>query len=123
MSIAMEPVSRARPRSPSSRRRRLFSAWVVASLVWLAIVGTFLAGQIDDQLTASRAVAADIAHLNCAAPPCTDAESSYRETWLDVADLFWTFGGTRLLAFALGPPFALLLLGVVALHLGARRPR
>jgi hypothetical protein len=96
---------------------------MLVSFVWVAALLLFVGARIDEQVKASRELARDIARLDCPVQRASCAgKPMMRETWLDVADVVWTFGGRYVLALLLAPPAALLVVGVAALRVRHGRP-
>jgi hypothetical protein len=111
---------------PRRLRRQCLCGWLVASVLWLGGLGGLAAVKIDDQVRASHDLAGDIARLDCPTAPATCERAGakpHHETWRDVADVVWTFGGSYVLAVALLPPAILLILGGGALWVRHARPR
>jgi hypothetical protein len=110
---------------PQRLRRKCLYGWLAVSLLWLAGLGALIGYKIDEHVSASHAVAEDIAKLDCPAPParCDTPISWLREEWSDVVDVIWTFGAKDVLETAFLPPMGLFFIGGIALWLRYRRPR
>ena len=105
--------------------RTCLRVWICATILWI-VVGGGLGWIINNQVSAGRDLAHEIAQLDCTTDTerCPDIETT-SAGWVDVADLIWTFGSGYVLAAALLPPFVLLLggFGVLFCRRDRRRSR
>jgi hypothetical protein len=101
-------------------RNRCISLWLAFTIVWAVGVLAVVASRLDDQVAASRDLAADIAALDCpSTSPCAHDEGMVTR-WSDLVMLVVEYRAPLLLEITLLPPLGAL---GIALFVLARRRR
>jgi hypothetical protein len=110
------------------RGRWLLAMWAVLSIGWGAAVGYDLCQRVSMQADMSRDVEADLDQgfvpTSCVGAKCgTDAAAkpSQTQSWYGIASTYLKFGSDEVAEFSLGPPAALLVLGLAAMFVVRRR--
>jgi hypothetical protein len=108
--------------------RSLLAIWLVVSLIWGGTVGYDLYHRATVQADMSRDVERDLdqslIQASCNGPSCsgsTTRVSDQTENWSDIASTYFRFGSLEIGEYALGPPVALLAVGLAALLVFRRR--
>jgi hypothetical protein len=99
----------------SARLYRWFGVWCAFTLAWGAAVIAAIAVRIGDQVSASEALARDIAALD-------GGGTALVTRWQDMAALVLEHRASALLEVTLLPPLAVVALAIVFLAWRARRP-
>jgi hypothetical protein len=113
--MAVTQIYAPMARTQDGRARRLLRWWMVASVVWLAVVGFGFSARVNDQIDATREIGRELQMMDCQSRgEATCAQSGladYEGSWSDTAALFASYGFWILLAIAVMPPCAVLLVG------------
>jgi hypothetical protein len=111
------------------RTRLLLALWIVLSAGWGAAVGYDLYQRVSMQADMSRDVESDLDQgfvpASCAGKECGTVSAKTAQTW-NLGGIFSTylkFGSDEMAEWALGPPAALLILGIGATVMLRRRSR
>ncbi|HEX4506245.1 MAG TPA: hypothetical protein VH722_10990 [Alphaproteobacteria bacterium] len=111
------------------RTRLLLALWVVLSLGWGTAVGYDLYQRVTMQADMSRDVESDLdsgfASASCVGKDCGTVSAKAAQTWnwSGIFSTYLKFGSDEMAEWALGPPAALLLLGIGATVMLRRRGR
>lgn len=109
------------------RGRWLLAIWAVLSIGWGAAVGYDLCQRVSMQADMSRDVEADLDQgfvpASCVGAQCAAAvaKPSQTQNWYGIASTYLKFGSDEMAEFALGPPAALLVLGLATMFVVRRR--
>lgn len=112
-----------------ARTRLLLALWIVLSLGWGSAVGYDLLQRVTMQADMSRDVESDLdsgfAPTSCVGKDCGTVSSKAAQTWnwSGIFSTYIKFGSDEMAEWALGPPAALLLLGIGASVMLRRRAR
>jgi hypothetical protein len=105
----------------------LLSIWFGLSVMWGAAVGYDLYQRISMQADMSRDVEADLdqgfVNASCNGPSCGGSAATARtQNWSGIAQTYIKFGSNEMAECILGPPAALLIIGIGTLIVLRRRP-
>jgi hypothetical protein len=109
------------------RGRWLLAIWAVLSIGWGGAVGYDLFQRVSMQADMSRDVEAELDQgfvpTSCVGSQCraAAARASKTQSWSGIAATYLKFGSDEMAEFTLGPPAALLLIGLGAMFIGRRR--
>ena len=113
------------------RGRRLFAIWAIFSGLWMAAVGYELYERVSTQADMSRDVENDLDQgfitASCVGAKCnSDGSESSRfvyptQNWMGIASTYLRFGSDEMAETVLGPPAALLVIGLGGVFLIRRR--
>ncbi len=109
------------------RGRWLLAMWAVLSIGWGAAVGYDLFQRVSMQADMSRDVEAELDQgfqpASCAGAQCAAAaaRASKTQNWSGIASTYLKFGSDEMAEFTLGPPVALLVIGLGAMFIVRRR--
>jgi hypothetical protein len=99
--------------------------WLIASLIWLAVVAVGFCARVHEQVDATREIGRELQVMDCEAAGHAKCEAralaDYEGSWSDTAMLFASFGFWIVFTWAVVPPCSVLALGSVVAWLGARR--
>jgi hypothetical protein len=100
-------------------RNRCISVWLAFTIVWALGVLAVVASRLDDQVAASRDLAADIAALDCPATATCTHDEGMVTRWSDLVLLVVEYRAPLLLELTLLPPLGAL--GIALFVLSRRR--
>jgi hypothetical protein len=109
------------------RGRWLLAMWAVLSIGWGGIVGYDLFQRVSMQADMSRDVEAELDQgfqsASCVGTQCgaAAARAAKMQSWSGIASTYLKFGSDEMAEFTLGPPIALLLVGLGAMFIVRRR--
>lgn len=109
------------------RGRWLLTMWAALSIGWGAVVGYDLFQRVSMQADMSRDVEAELDQgfqsASCVGAQCgaAAARASKTQSWSGIASTYLKFGSDEMAEFTLGPPVALLLVGLGAMFIVRRR--
>jgi hypothetical protein len=101
--------------------------WAVLSIGWGGAVGYDLFQRVSMQADMSRDVEAELDQgflsASCIGTQCAAqaARASKTQSWSGIASTYLRFGSDEMAEFTLGPPVALLLVGLGAMFIVRRR--
>jgi hypothetical protein len=109
------------------RPRWTLSIWAVLSMIWGLAVCYDLCQRVSMQADMSRDVEKDLDQgfvtASCGGPQCGGSTNAVRaQNWSRIASTFIKFGGDEMAECVLGPPAAVLVIGLGTVLVLRRRP-
>jgi hypothetical protein len=110
------------------RVRWLLSIWAILSVMWGVAVGYDLCQRVSMQADMSRDVENDLDQgfvgASCTGAQCIgkSANAARTQNWSGIASTYIKFGSNEMAECILGPPLALLAIGLGAVFVLRRRP-
>jgi hypothetical protein len=102
----------------------LLALWTILSLGWAAAVAIHVYDRANQEADVARDVERDLDTSACTGADCAAQSSTHvglRERWSDVAMTYLRFGYLPILEWSVGPPAALLVVGVGMIIVHRRR--
>jgi hypothetical protein len=109
------------------RGRWLLTMWALLSIGWGAAVGYDLCQRVSMQADMSRDIEAELDQgfqpASCVGAQCAAAaaRTSKTQNWYGIASTYLKFGSDEMAEFTLGPPLAVLMIGLGAMFVVRRR--